>query len=112
MAYPHGPMTRAPARPDAELTPVTAATEPAPSAPMPLLAHAVEEVARLLEADGAMVYLVDDGMLRFAVDAGIRNPEAQQLVRDLSLPIGHGIFGHVAATGELLVTGDYRRDRR
>jgi PAS domain S-box-containing protein len=112
MAYPHGPMTRAPARPDAELTPVTAATEPAPSTPLPMLAHAVEEVARLLEADGAMVYLVDNGVMRFAVDAGIRNAEAQQLIRDLTLPIGSGIFGHAAATGELVVTGDYRRDKR
>ena len=112
MAYPHGPMTRAPARPGADPTPVTAATEPAPSAPMPLLAHAVEEVARLLEADGAMVYLVDGELMRFAVDAGIRNAEAQQLIRDLTLPIGSGIFGHAAATGELVATGDYRRDRR
>ena len=77
-----------------------------------MLSHAVEEAARLLEADGAMVYLVDDGMMRFAVDAGIRNPEAQQLIRDLSLPIGVGLFGHVAASGELVVSGDYRRDRR
>ena len=40
-----------------------------------------------------MVYLVDNGLMRFAVDAGIRDPEAQQLIRDLTLPIGVGIFG-------------------
>ena len=74
MAYPHGPMTRAPARPDADLTPVTAAAEPTAPASLAMLSHAVEEVARLLDADGAMVYLVDDGLMRFAVDAGIRNP--------------------------------------
>ena len=109
MAYPLGPMTRAPARPGAEPTPVTTATEPAAPA---MLSHAVEEAARLLQADGAMVYLVDDGLMRFAVDAGIQNPEAQQLIRDLTLPLGVGIFGHAAATGELVVTTDYRRDRR
>ncbi len=109
MAYPLGPMTRAPARPGAEPTPVTAATE---TAPLAMLSHAVEEAARLLRADGAMVYLVDGGLMRFAVDAGIRNPEAQQLIRDLTLPIGVGIFGHAAATGELVVSGDYRRDGR
>ena len=36
-------------------------------------------------------------MMRFAVDAGIRNAEAQQLIRDLTLPIGVGIFGQAAA---------------
>ena len=112
MAYPLGPMTRAPARPDADPTPVTAAAEPAAPASQAMLSHAVEEAARLLEADGAMVYLVDDGLMRFAVDAGIRNPEAQQLIRDLTLPIGVGIFGFAAATGELVVTADYRRDKR
>ena len=112
MAYPHGPMTRAPARPNAEVTPVTAATEPVAPAALDMLSHAVEEVARLLDADGAMVYLVDNGLMRFAVDAGIRNPEAQQLIRDLSLPIGVGIFGFAAASGELVVTSDYRRDKR
>src|SRR5688572_27159684 len=112
MAYPLGPMTRAPARPSPEQTPVTAATKPALPVPMEMLSHAVEEAARLLEADGAMVYLIDDGMMRFAVDAGIRNPEAQQLIRDLTLPLGVGIFGHAAATGELIVSADYRRDSR
>ena len=38
MAYPLGPMTRAPARP--EPTPVTAATEPAAPAPLAMLTHA------------------------------------------------------------------------
>ena len=112
MAYPLGPMTRAPARPSSEQTPVTAAAEPTLPVPTEMLSHAVEEAARLLEADGAMVYLVDDGVMRFAVDAGIRNAEAQQLIRDLTLPLGVGIFGHAAATGELVVSGDYRRDSR
>ena len=77
-----------------------------------MLLRAVEEAARLLQADGAMVYLVDGQTMRFAVDAGIRNPEAQELIRSLALPIGVGLFGHVAATGETLVAGDYRRDKR
>ena len=50
---------------------MTAAAKPALPVPMEMLSHAVEEAARLLEADGAMVYLIDDGMMRFAVDAGI-----------------------------------------
>src|SRR5687768_1084946 len=101
-------MTRAPARP--EVNAPTASPEHTDVEAM--LAHAVEEAARLLEADGAMVYLVDGDRMRFAVDAGIRNPEAQQLIRDLALPIGMGLFGHAVASRELVVSGDYRRDKR
>jgi PAS domain S-box-containing protein len=77
-----------------------------------MLARAVDEAARLLNADGAMVYLVDGAKMRFAVDAGIKNPEAQQLIRDMSLDTGVGLFGHAVATRQLVVTGDYRKDRR
>ncbi|MGI8657542.1 MAG: GAF domain-containing protein [Candidatus Limnocylindria bacterium] len=79
-----------------------------------LLARAVEEAAHLLNADGAMVYLVDPGShrLRFACDAGIRDPEARELIRTLSLPVGVGLFGHAIGTGEVVVSGDYREDRR
>lgn len=79
----------------------------------PLLQHAVEEAARLLEADGAMVYLADtDGRLSFAVDAGIRKAEARSLIRDMRLPVGTGMFGTAVASGEVVVTGDYRKDKR
>ncbi len=79
-----------------------------------LLARAVDEAARLLDADGALVYLVDpdENRLRFAFDAGIRDPEAQRLMRDLSLPVGVGLFGHAVAIGEVVVTGDYPNDKR
>ena len=53
-----------------------------------------------------------EGRLQFAVDAGIRNPEARQLIRDISLPVGVGLFGHAIASGEVVVSGDYRRDNR
>lgn len=101
-------MTRASTR----RRPVTQPTAPEQPETHAMLAHAVEEAARLLHADGAMVYLVEEGRMRFAVDAGIRNPEAQQLIRDLDLPLGVGLFGHAAATGEVIVSGDYRRDKR
>ena len=93
MAYPLVPlMTRAPTRPE----PISSLPSSDLAETRALLEHAVEEAARLLKADGAMVYLVDDGQMRFAVDAGIRNPEAHQLIRDLVLPIGVGLFGHAA----------------
>lgn len=78
-----------------------------------LLQHAVDEAARLLKADGAMVYLVDreSQMLTFGVDAGIRNAEARELVRSLTMPIGMGLFGTAISRGEVVGTTDYRRDR-
>ena len=107
-------MTRAPVRPEPKTrnrVPRAAAEQQDVQA---LLARAVEEAARLLNADGAMVYLVDpdEDRLRFAVDAGIQNPEARQLIRDVSLPVGVGLFGHAIASGEVVVSGDYRRDKR
>ena len=102
-------MTRAPSRPE----PVTASVEPVQQPDTnAMLARAVDEAARLLNADGAMVYLAEGGRMRFAVDAGIKNPEAQQLIRDMSLDTGVGLFGHAVATRELVVTGDYRKDKR
>ncbi len=61
-----------------------------------------------------MVYLVDtdERRLRYACDAGIRNAEARELIRTLSLPVGVGLFGHVVASREVIVSTDYRRDRR
>ena len=92
--------------------PVIQATSPEQPDTHAMLAHAVEEAARLLKADGAMVYLVEDDRLRFAVDAGIRNEEARQLIRGLSLPVGVGLFGHAVATGEVVVSQDYRHDKQ
>jgi PAS domain S-box-containing protein len=79
-----------------------------------LLQHAVAEAARLLEVDGAMAYLAEHGTdtLRFAADAGIRHPEVQALVRELTLPIGVGMFGAAVERRELVITGDYRKDAR
>ena len=79
-----------------------------------LLKSAVREVARLLQSDGAMVYLVDEASetLRFAHDAGITDRKARRLIRDLVLPIGVGMFGTAVSEGALTVTDDYPADRR
>ncbi|MGI8999937.1 MAG: GAF domain-containing protein, partial [Candidatus Limnocylindria bacterium] len=105
------PMTRAPSRPELK-TPARGPGEQHDS--HAFLSRAVEEVARLLNADGAMVYMVDPAAdrLRFEVDAGIRDPEARQLLRDLSLPVGVGLFGAAISSQQVVVSGDYRRDKR
>jgi PAS domain S-box-containing protein len=79
-----------------------------------LLKGAVKEVSRLLQADGAMIYLVDEASqtLRFAHDAGITDRRARRLIRDLSLPLGVGMFGTAVASRALTVTDDYQADRR
>src|SRR5688572_22471570 len=59
-----------------------------------LLTAAVEEAARLLDADGAMVYLTDPttGRLRFAHDAGIKSQRSREWIRTIELAPGVGMF--------------------
>jgi hypothetical protein len=77
-----------------------------------LLIAAVDEAARLLEADGAMVYLVDPttGHLRFAHDAGIRSKRSRQWVRSIDLPVGTGMFGLAVERRSVVLTRDYLAD--
>jgi PAS domain S-box-containing protein len=77
-----------------------------------LLIAAVDEAARLLDADGAMVYLLDPATnrLRFAHDAGIESDRSRAWVRSIDLPVGVGMFGRAAAERAVVVTGDYLDD--
>ncbi|HYH93678.1 MAG TPA: GAF domain-containing protein [Candidatus Saccharimonadales bacterium] len=77
-----------------------------------LLTAAVEETARLLKADGAMVYLLDraTGRLHFAHDAGIRSARSREWVREIELEIGTGMFGQAVATRTVVITDDYSAD--
>ena len=76
------------------------------------LVAAVDETARLLEADGAMVYLLDreTGHLRFAHDAGIKRERSRAFVRSIRLPIGTGMFGNAVARRAVVHTDDYLAD--
>jgi PAS domain S-box-containing protein len=77
-----------------------------------LLVDAVEEAARLLDADGAMVYLLDPGTnhLRFAHDAGIKSERSRTWVRSIDLPVGVGMFGRAVAERAVVTTGNYLDD--
>ena len=118
-AYPHGRMA-APSRPR------RSRRSPDPALPPPghdpdggsgrihdLLAAAVEEAARLLDADGAMVYLMDPatGRLTFAHDAGIESPRSREWIRGMELDPGTGMFGTAVARRAVVVTSDYSLDR-
>ncbi len=89
---------------------VDAARDAGPAAE--LLQRAVEEAARLLDADGAMIYLLDPetGILRFAHDAGIAQLRDRRWVRRLQLPLGAGMFGIAAAERRVTLTHDYPND--
>lgn len=73
---------------------------------------AVEEAARLLDADGAMVYLMDPatGRLRFAHDAGIKSPRSREWIRTIELAPGVGMFGRAVSERSVVVTTDYGGD--
>ncbi len=79
-----------------------------------LLQNAAEEAARLLDADGAFLYLLDPdtGILHFAHSAGIADPEPDHWIRELQLPIGTGMFGKAVAERRMVVTRDYVEDGR
>jgi PAS domain S-box-containing protein len=77
-----------------------------------ILHRAAEEAARLLEADGAMIYLLDAdaGVLRFAHDSGIADARRRRWVRRLRLKVGQGMFGVAVAERRVVVTTDYQAD--
>ena len=104
----------APARPPGPIEPVPTPTDPDGGAGgiHELLSVAVEEAARLLDADGAMVYLIDPatGNLRFAHDAGIRSERSREWVRGLELAPGTGMFGRALVERAIVVTNDYQND--
>ena len=79
-----------------------------------LLRSATEEAARLLGADGAILYLLDPatGRLRFTHDAGIGGLGPDHWIRTLELPMGVGLFGRAVDGRRVVVTGDYSADRR
>src|SRR5919199_942128 len=77
-----------------------------------ILQHAVDEAARLLRADGAIIYLWDPETrrLRWSHDAGISAEADRHWMRTLELPEGVGVFGRSLVDGKVFVTGDYMAD--
>ena len=76
-----------------------------------LLQHAVDEAARLLEADGAIINLLqaDRGTLCWSHGSRIDGTEERWL-RSIELRVGEGIFGRAVADRVVLHTGDYLAD--
>ncbi len=74
--------------------------------------RAVDEAARLLDADGAIVYLMaaDGEALRWAADAGISSSPERAWMRSLVVPLGVGMFGSAVADRAVRITTDYPND--
>jgi PAS domain S-box-containing protein len=90
-------------KPDSR-APATRATDP--------VQHAADEAARLLHADGAIVYLMDPNgeTLRWAADAGISNSPERAWMRSMVVPLGVGMFGSALADRSVRITDDYQSD--
>ena len=76
------------------------------------LRHAVDEAARLLRADGAILYVLqpDGKSMQWAYDAGISAPEERGWMRSLVVPVGVGMFGRAVAERSVQITHDYAAD--
>ncbi len=72
-----------------------------------------QEAVRLLEADGALVYLVaDGGELRFAAESSAVRLAQDHWLWRIRLRVGQGLFGRAVAERAAVVTGDYLADSR
>ncbi|MBX3029472.1 MAG: GAF domain-containing protein [Chloroflexi bacterium] len=76
------------------------------------LQRAADEAARLLRADGAIVYLMapDGDALVWAADAGISATPERAWMRSLVVPLGVGMFGTAVADRAVRITVDYPVD--
>ncbi len=79
-----------------------------------LVWYVAREVVGRMGFDDCVIYQIDaeKNLLRQVAAIGAKNPEGQQIVNALEIPLGEGITGQVALSGEPLVIGDLRGDDR
>ena len=82
----------------------------APGAHRRLLELIVETAAAVTDADAAALFLIDEsiGELRFEVALGEKGEEAKQF----TVPLGTGVAGLVAVSGQPMAIADARNDPR
>jgi PAS domain S-box-containing protein len=81
--------------------------------PDELLQYAVSEATRLLDADGGLIDRVDEeGWIRWGFGAGVMDEAVREILRNLELRVGEGLFGLAVAEREIQLTGDYEADAR
>jgi putative methionine-R-sulfoxide reductase with GAF domain len=72
----------------------------------------VKNCISILDFEDAVVYLLDDSgqFLVQKAALGPKNPEGEQLLNAIKIPLGKGVTGRVAATGLPLIIEDTRLD--
>ncbi len=69
----------------------------------------LEEALRLLQGDSGAIYLVEgDGTLKAQAARGL----CAEAVKNLRVPLGHGVVGYVAKSGEAMVVPDVAGEPR
>ena len=88
----------------------TARTIAAPATHSSLLQGIVETAAGVISARAAALFLIDETTqdLRFEVALG----ERTEGLKDVRVPLGHGIAGGVALTGQPIAVSDVQEDAR
>lgn len=76
--------------------------------PQQLWEMMLEEALELLRGDSGAIYLAEGGVLRVQAARGL----SADAVSDLEMPIGHGVVGHVAKSGEALLVPDVSKEPR
>jgi len=76
--------------------------------PQQLWKMMLEEALELLRGDSGAIYLVENGVLRVQTARGL----SADAVSDLEVPIGDGVVGHVAQSGEALLAPDVSKEPR
>ena len=70
-------------------------------------------IAELGFEDCVVYLLADDGVtLRQVAAHGPKNPVARKIYNEITIPLGDGIVGHVAKTGDIQCIADTRQDSR
>jgi class 3 adenylate cyclase/putative methionine-R-sulfoxide reductase with GAF domain len=79
-----------------------------------ILWHVCNEAVARLGLEDCVIYLVDSQRKVLVQRAayGPKNPRAREILHPISIPVGRGIVGTVAATGLAEVVADTRKDPR
>jgi PAS domain S-box-containing protein len=79
-----------------------------------LVWYVAREVVGRMGFDDCVIYQVDTKkkLLRQVAAIGAKNPQDDHIVNALEIPLGEGITGQVAQSGEPLLIGDLRGDDR
>jgi GAF domain-containing protein len=88
----------------------TARTIAAPASHSDLLRRIVETAAGVISSRAAALFLIDEATqdLRFEVALG----ERAEALKDVRVPLGHGIAGGVALSGQPMAVSDVQQDPR